>query len=101
MTKIFPITTNQQFLLDFAANGVSYRLLVQHNAYNDGYFLSVQETVSEKYVIQGLTLSTGVDLLSQFGIFRLYILPTKPEFYEVNPTSSNITSYQIWVEDDE
>ena len=54
------------------------------------------------YYCQGITLSTGTDLLSQFpNLFKFYVIPTRPELYSVNPSSSNIRGFQLWVEDEE
>lgn len=100
MTQMFQIRTNSAFSMDFNANRSSYRIRVIHNSFNDSYSFDVIRRSDMRVLLAGITLSTGTNLLSQFNWFKLWVLPTKPELYDVNPTSSTITQYQIWVEDE-
>lgn len=102
MTKAFKINTNTSFNLDFNANGTSYRIEVVFNTCSDSYFFNLYRLQNLKLLLAGITLSTGTNLLSQFPTwFKLFIVPTRPELYSVNPTSKNIKDFLIWVEDEE
>ena len=100
MTQMFQISTNSAFSFDFNANRNSYRMRVIHNDFNDSYSFDIIRRTDNYPLLSGITLSTGTNLLSQFNWFKLWVVPTKPELYAVNPTSSTITQYQIWVEDE-
>ena len=100
MTKIFQISTNTAFTMNFVANNVSYRMKVEYNNFNDSYFFSLFRSPGLEPLLSGITMSTGTNLVSQFNWFKLWIVPTKPELYSVNPTANTIRNYQIWVEDE-
>ena len=102
MTRVIQIQTNTAFSVEFTANSVSYRMKVYFNTFSDSYYFDLHRLRDLKRVLSGITLSTGTNLLSQFPhLFKLWIVPTKPEFYASNPTSETIRNYQIWVEDGE
>ena len=102
MTQVRQIQTNTGFSFDFNANKNSYRMEVLFNLYSDSYYFNLYLFKDMKLLLSGITLSTGTNLLSQFpNWFKLWVVPTKPEFYAVNPTSKNIRNFQIWIEDEE
>lgn len=99
MTQVIQIQTNTGFEVDFNANGVSYRMEVVFNTFNDSYYFNLYRMVGLKRLLSGITLSTGTNLLSQFpNWFGLWVIPTKPELYPSNPTSETIRDYQLWIE---
>lgn len=101
MTKMIQIKTNTAFDVDFSANGVSYRLSIRYNSFSDSYFFDLTRLVGMVLLLSGITLSTGTNLLSNFDWFKMWIVPTKPELYAVNPTAKTVKDFQIWVEDEE
>lgn len=101
MTKAFQIKTNSAFNFDFTANRVSYRMRVIYNSFSNSYSFDIIQLSDMKLLLAGITLSTGTNLLSQFGWFRLWVIPTKPELYGANPTAETIMDFQIWVEDEQ
>ena len=101
MTKVFTIKTNTGFNVDLSANGVSYRLEIRYNAFSDSYYFNLIRLVGMKLLLSGITVSTGTNMLSQFGWFKLWFVPNKPGLYAFNPTAKTIKDYQIWVEDEE
>lgn len=99
MTKIIRIVTNTSFRTTVTVGGVAYSLEVVFNMFEDSYYFNLYEARTNKKILAGITLSTGTDLLSQFpNLFKLFVVPTKPELYESNPNSKTILDYQIWVE---
>ena len=102
MTKVIQIRTNTSFNVDFSANGTSYRMEVRYNAFSNAYYFNLIRLMGMRLLLSGITMSTGTNMLSQFqNWFKLWIVPTKPELYAVNPTSQTIKDFQIWVEDEE
>lgn len=102
MTKVFNIQTNTAFNFEFNANGTSYKIEVVFNTFSDSYYFNLYKVQNNILLLSGITLSTGTDLLSQFpNLFKFYVIPTRPELYSVNPSSSNIRGFQLWVEDEE
>lgn len=100
MTKLFQIKTNQSFSMNFSANGTSYRMTVRYNTFSDSYFFDLIRLADMKYLLSGITLSTGTNLLSQFNWFKLWVVPLKPELYAFNPTAKTIRNFVIMVEDE-
>lgn len=106
MLYSFSFRSNASYNFTHVVKGNSYRVHMLYDSYTNSYYMSIDKLVNGafKRLIQGVRVTTGINILLQFtylNIGGIWVLPINDETIDDIPNPETIVSGYIftWVHD--
>lgn len=100
MYKLIQFKSYKPYNFVLNVNDMEIRIHLRYNSYVDKYYFNIDKKENGVYVnkINSILLTTGVNLLlqhPQFDFGELYVIPSKTELYDQDPSAQTIQNYLL------